>query len=557
MKKLKKRMLANALALGLLLSNLTTSYVSATETSSISISDIQGHWAESQINEFVSKGYIGGYADGTIKPNNSITRGEFVTIFNRVFKLTKSGGNIFNDTQSHWAKEQIDIAVTNGICSGKSSTEFKPDDYITREEACAMIANYKKISNSNHNKLNQYDDSGSISTWAKDSVAVVMLNGYMGGYDDNTFRPKGNITRAEAVVTMSRVVSPPPTSPEVIVSGISTSITETAGKSLTNKIKVSPALGRKVNLQMLNRETNKWETKQTYTTSNEVESEINLVYPEQWYKQASSTWRVYVPPVSTTDSYVSSTINITAKRLYNNASGYIQLKDKITVESGGANLVKGTMGLRVAKVQRKLGMGHRWEIVDAATMNKVKDFQRKNGLKVTGIVDVTTWKKLGFSESSWYSLDTYVTPIKTNLASTKQDHIETMIDTAMSYLGTEYIVGAAGEPGTGIDCSGLVMQAMYSVGIDPAPVSVVRHTKPGYEFESRNLFKMKTLKHVKYSERKRGDLIFYSDFKGTIIHVAIYLGDDKVIESWPEKVVIWPIKNSQRSRIAGVARIFE
>ena len=211
------------------------------------------------------------------------------------------------------------------------------------------------------------------------------------------------------------------------------------------------------------------------------------------------------------------------------------------------------MGLKVAKVQRKLGMGRVWETMGPSTISKVKAFQKKNGLKATGVVDLKTWKKLGFSESDWYSMDTYVTPVKTKLTATKSDLIEQMIATAESYLGTEYVVGAAGKPGTGIDCSGLVMQAMYSIGIDPAPVSVTRHTQPGYEYESRNLWKLSTLKTV--TKPKRGDLVFYQNSKGTIIHVAIYLGNDRVIESWPEKVVNWPLIHSSRPLIKGYKRV--
>ena len=63
-------------------------------------------------------------------------------------------------------------------------------------------------------------------------------------------------------------------------------------------------------------------------------------------------------------------------------------------------------------------------------------------------------------------------------------------------------------------------------------------------------------KHVSYGERQRGDLIFYQNSRGNVIHVAIYLGNDMVIESWPNEVVIWPIKNSQRSNVKGVVRPF-
>ena len=240
-------------------------------------------------------------------------------------------------------------------------------------------------------------------------------------------------------------------------------------------------------------------------------------------------------------------------RVYKNPPGYIQLKDKISVSGAGKNLVRGTMGLRVAKVQRKLGMGHVWEIVGPTTISKVMAFQKTKGLKVTGVVDLTTWKKMGFSESSWYTLDSYVTPVKTNSKSTRSDLVEQMIRTAESYLGTEYVVGAAGVPGSGIDCSGLVMQAMYSIGIDPAPVSVTRHTQPGYEYESRNLWNLPTLKTVQ--KPQRGDLVFYKNSAGTVIHVAIYLGNNRVIEAWPEKVVNWPLIHPERPLIKGYKRV--
>ena len=337
------------------------------------------------------------------------------------------------------------------------------------------------------------------------------------------------------------------------VTGLVTKHTQTAGKSLTDTIEVNNAYGRELKLQMYNSSKKSWETKVTFTTKNDKTDSVKLVYPSQWYNQISSKWRVYIPASNDLKSYTSKTIEVTAKRVYENPKGYIQLKEKITVSGGGKDLVKGTMGLKVAQVQRKLGMGKVWETVGPSTMSHVKAFQKKNGLKETGVVNLATWKKLGFSESSWKTLDTYVTPVKTKLTATRSDLIEQMIKTAESYLGTEYVVGAAGVPGSGIDCSGLVMQAMYSIGIDPAPVSVTRHTQPGYEFESRNLWNLPTLKTV--STPKRGDLVFYQNSKGTIIHVAIYLGDNRVIESWPEKVVNWPLIHPERPLIKGYKRV--
>ncbi|MGN8963573.1 NlpC/P60 family protein [Bariatricus sp. HCP28S3_D3] len=265
---------------------------------------------------------------------------------------------------------------------------------------------------------------------------------------------------------------------------------------------------------------------------------------------------VLVPKIKDQSSFNSSVAAYRNTYVYQNPSKYLQIKHKQkALTGGGYNLSKNYMGLKVAYVQRKLGLGVRRAIMDSTTINAVKSFQKKNGLTVNGIVDLTTWKKMGLSENDWYNLGAYASLLKTNPASTRSQCIEAMIDTAYSYLNTEYIIGASGKPGTGVDCSGLVMQALYSAGIDPDPVSPIRHSKPGYEYESRNLWNL-PMKHVSYSERQRGDLIFYANSSGTIIHVAIYLGNDKVIESWPDKVVVWPIKNSHRSIIKGVVRPF-
>jgi len=306
----------------------------------------------------------------------------------------------------------------------------------------------------------------------------------------------------------------------------------------------------KINTELLNvRSDASASSSKLGTLSKGTVVEIIKVDKNGWYKIKYKNGYGYISSSYVVDVNSSSE----SDRGYKNPPGYIQLKDKISVSGAGKNLVKGTMGLRVAKVQRKLGMGRVWEIVGPNTMSKVTAFQKKNGLKATGVVDLTTWKKMGFSESSWYSLDSYVTPVKTNSKSTRSDLVEQMISTAQSYLGTEYVVGAAGPPGSGIDCSGLVMQSMYSIGIDPAPISVTRHSQPGYEYESRNLWNLSTLKTVQTPQR--GDLVFYKNSAGQVIHVAIYLGNNRVIESWPEKVVNWPLIHPERALIKGYKRI--
>lgn len=169
------------------------------------IYDWKNHWAKETIKIFLDKGYVSGYGEGIVKPDNPVTRAEFVTILNNVFGLTESSNKVFSDTTTHWAKESIDIAVTKGICQGKSSTMFDPNGHITREEAAVMVANYKQLSDWDLDKLSTYKDAYKVSTWAKNYVEATIENGYMNGYSDGTYKPKGKLTRAEAMVILNRI----------------------------------------------------------------------------------------------------------------------------------------------------------------------------------------------------------------------------------------------------------------------------------------------------------------------------------------------------------------
>lgn len=249
-----------------------------------------------------------------------------------------------------------------------------------------------------------------------------------------------------------------------------------------------------------------------------------------------------------------------AIKRYQNPAGYYQIQDKISIGSADYNLMYGFEGLKVMYVMRKLGVGYGigmgGAIYNDRVVIAVKGFQTRAGLPVTGVVDYNTWVAMGLPWQDWFNLGAYVSPMLVDKYSTREEHIEAMITTAYQYLGTPYVIGASGAPGTGIDCSGLVMQALFAAGLDVSPINPIRHSYPGYEYESRNMWSSPYFKHVSYAERQRGDLIFYQSSGGTVIHVAIYLGNDMVIESWPNEVVVWPIVNSQRSNIKGVVRPF-
>lgn len=174
----------------------------------INFNDVsQDYWAYSQIQGFVEKGYIEGYGDNTFRPQEPIKRNEFVKIFNKVFGLTNKSGIVFDDTKDNWAKDEIDIAVTNGVAQGIGDNKFEPEQYITREAAVKMLANYMKIEDKNHDKIKRFQDYNEISDWARDAFEGNFEKGYIQGTDEGKLAPKNNITRAEVVTLLSRVTN--------------------------------------------------------------------------------------------------------------------------------------------------------------------------------------------------------------------------------------------------------------------------------------------------------------------------------------------------------------
>lgn len=168
------------------------------------LKDITGHWAEANISKLVATGAVSGYPDGTFKPDNTISRAEFATILVKAFKLEAKDGKIFEDTANHWAKGYIATANANNIVSGYSDTNFGPDDIITREQMAVMIVKAAKLANAAEGKT--FTDATQISDWAKEAIGIASSEGIISGYPDNTFKPKANATRAEAVTVIVKAL---------------------------------------------------------------------------------------------------------------------------------------------------------------------------------------------------------------------------------------------------------------------------------------------------------------------------------------------------------------
>ncbi|MCL6635161.1 MAG: S-layer homology domain-containing protein [Peptococcaceae bacterium] len=193
--------LANGKASGKV-KHFTKFAVLATEKAGAALKDVAGHWAEEYINQLVGMGAITGYPDGTFKPDNRITRAEFVTVLVKAFKLPQQGGKVFNDTAGHWARSYISAAAASGVVKGYDDTTFGPDDLITREQMAVMVVKAAGLQAASGSKT--FSDAAQISGWAKSAVDTASACGVIGGYPDGTFKPGNNATRAEAAAVMMR-----------------------------------------------------------------------------------------------------------------------------------------------------------------------------------------------------------------------------------------------------------------------------------------------------------------------------------------------------------------
>lgn len=172
------------------------------------LSDVSGHWANKEIQQFISNGFINGYEDGTFKPDNSITRAEFVRIANNYFGFKEKENENFTDVSSNdWFYNDICIAQKEGYINGYEDGSFKPDKTITREEASKIIISIKNREDIKIDKLNNFVDGSMVSDWAKKYVEGAIEAGYIKGDTDGKINPISNITRAESVSMLSRVVN--------------------------------------------------------------------------------------------------------------------------------------------------------------------------------------------------------------------------------------------------------------------------------------------------------------------------------------------------------------
>ena len=173
-------------------------------------------WYHDYVYDLVYRGVVNGMTATTYEPEGKLTRAQFVKLLacslaDAETLKTYEGRHPFKDSEGHWAEAYIAWAKDKGIVEGVSATEFDPEAPITREQMATIFGRYALKQGielpKSDNAAGSFPDADKISEYAREFVELMRIAGILNGYEDGTFRPQGNATRAEAAKLFSLFLS--------------------------------------------------------------------------------------------------------------------------------------------------------------------------------------------------------------------------------------------------------------------------------------------------------------------------------------------------------------
>lgn len=178
----------------------------------------ENHWAYTVIKELAAAGYIMGYPDKTFRPEGNITRSEYMVMLANILKAKWTEGSRYDHSSEHivlpakhWSNGTVKLAFTYMPSNSITQiflNDFQPDKKITREEVVAVLMS---VLSSHPGFSNASDTSQTFSDQLLSSfpqaIDFAASRGLVSGYPDGSFKPGGNITRAEIAAVMVKVLS--------------------------------------------------------------------------------------------------------------------------------------------------------------------------------------------------------------------------------------------------------------------------------------------------------------------------------------------------------------
>jgi hypothetical protein len=149
--------------------------------------------------------YVFGFQDQTFRPESTITRAQMASLLARINANKKdvaANPKVYSDIPAnHWAKEDIQFVTQTKLMNGYGDGSFKPSKNMTRAEMAVTISRWLGVEGKS--QATSVDTKGH---WAEKEISLVQQAGYMKGQTNGQFKPNANLTRAEAVVILNRIL---------------------------------------------------------------------------------------------------------------------------------------------------------------------------------------------------------------------------------------------------------------------------------------------------------------------------------------------------------------
>lgn len=182
-------------------------------------SDLNGHWAQADVERMASMLFVQGVGGGRFDPDSPITRAQFAALLTRVLGLAAASGPSFPDvSEGDWFTGEVAAAARHGLIAGYEDGTFRPHERITREQMAVMLARALKLAaklgstaspgglpdESAAAVLDGFTDGASVRDWAVPSFAAAVDAGLIQGTPSGVLAPQRQATRAEAAVMLLR-----------------------------------------------------------------------------------------------------------------------------------------------------------------------------------------------------------------------------------------------------------------------------------------------------------------------------------------------------------------
>ena len=548
------------------------------------------------IDYVVDNGLMSGYsATGTFGPDDGISREQVVTILYRYAKGSASSSTShFSDVETgQWYTAAVEWAYENGISTGYFATSrFGVGDPITREDFATMLYRFAQRcgKGSGSADISGFYDSDQVSDYALDAMEWANASGILTG-DTTTgvalLNPQAATTRAQAakmITVLSRDVLAGATMQQATwsLSGLSTANAYLkAGSSTRATANVSgSASGLTYQFAWVCSDGSTWTGDAVSNSSVDLDFDdpgkytvyVKVTDAYGTAHMASSVVQVWKLERAKVGSAGDASWTVAAILDAPSTEGYsFKYTWKRGWAEGSATLVGSQMGGESLSVTLP-AEDYYWFYAKVIDPEGHEDYRAQRILYApsgkigwqnpSDLYQVSTYNVSPHSTSR--GILSYMTPSRIGAAATRQDCVEAFIARAYEYLGTSYVWNYACAPGVGVDCVGLVMQCCYAVGMDTKDDDYIRcfdpicHWDSGsdgwHSHDANNLWNYGKIQRISKWQMSRGDLVFWPG------HVAIYLGNDQIIQALPSGgVYITTLYNSTNynyDRISGVGRLF-